>query len=48
MMTTYLCPSIKINLLQKYVGNKNEINIDSLRSKTWKIKVTKEKKLPRK
>ena len=41
-------PSIKINLLQKYVGNKNEINIDSLRSKTWKIKVTKAKKIAEK
>lgn len=41
-------PSIKINLLQKYVGNKNEINIDSLRSKTWKVKVTKAKKIAEK
>ena len=41
-------PSIKINLLQKYVGNKNEINIDSLRSKTWKIKVTKAKRIAEK
>ena len=41
-------PSTKINLLQKYVGNKNEINIDSLRSKTWKIKVTKAKKIAEK
>ncbi len=41
-------PSTKIDLLQKYVGNKNEINIDSLRSKTWKIKVTKAKKIAEK
>ncbi len=41
-------PSLKINLLQKYVGNKNEVKIDSLRTKSWIIKVKKAKKIAEK
>ena len=40
-----LIPSFKIELLQKYIGSRSEIEIDCLRNKTWSTKVKKAKKV---
>ena len=38
-----LIPSFKIELLQKYIGSRSEIEIDCLRNKTWSTKSQKSK-----
>ena len=43
-----LIPSFKIELLQKYIGSRSEVEIDCLRSKTWSTKVKKAKKVAEK
>ena len=40
-----LIPIDKINLIQKYVGSKSNVKLDSLRTRTWSLKVKKAKKV---